>query len=483
MALQQGESTMKRNQLIAACLGSVFCLATQSWSTAAVAGQIAAAELKDTDLIAAIDKLAPAYTRATTDPIDIAAIDSGLENYNGATYVVGSTTLPITAAFDTASKTLTVLSSRGGAWRTYSLVLTGPWNATTTLNVPETVRDGGAAGSPENFNVILTKGTGTPPDLTADALGAWMAKCNITGSLGTTSAGVALTSTAAAVTGWSFKGYFTDNGGTAQAASLDPIGITVPLTVTKPGTTTGTTIVSNVTGLNAWNVTTSDGNAKRLTFNITGGLSIDMDFYPGTFGRTASISTGLVNSFALMPKRLDQRTGVVGFKNDLAAAVNKCLGMIASPAPASVQAGLVKIAADALNAANTTAADTPTTADTNKLGITGLATPALASVTWATDDTKLTLTGAYTGKAPLTFTGDLGAATSLTSASAPRVVSLSAKNGDTVGVVCYDATGYDASSAPAYPTKILAIDLYAVLNGVAAITTLTTAEAVTASQS
>lgn len=469
---------MKRNQLIAACLGSVFCLASQSWSSTAVAGQIAVSELTDSQYVTLLNAVGPVRTPLAADPVAIASITKSV-NLDGATITGCASSGQSYCYWDGTN--INIMTSGGGHQRLFQAAPSATYTASGTFVLAEVQRDGSnSPSSPGHFTVGLTKGS-TAGTLTSAQLVAWLTGLSNTAALAASSSApttlTSTTATTAGATGWVFTGYFADATPTAQAWAIDPIAATLTLSLTPVGATTAQTYTTAIKfyttsgGNYTWFQNSGSTTPVALDFTgptgtgATGGTTISAKYYPGQF--TGTLLAGASSAWTGMSdvKRIHQinntTTGVYefGFKKSLSAAVTASTTMMGG-SPTSIEAGLIAEEIAALNAPTTTVTNF-TSLDSGKLGITALGSAGVTVDSKYIDTVTDPLTGAAvstgivimahfgtgaSASASMPFYLNLGTSTSLTSASTPRGITAWSPARNALHLVCFDATGYSGTT-------------------------------------
>lgn len=463
-------------------LSTLMMVSTQTW---------AAVTETETEITDAISKISPYYKVTTSDTslyeeIDTTGVTNALNLYSLGTFAQ-TTAADVLWELD-SNNDLYAHTATGNAWRTFKAAsVAASWNASSTVTLAETVRDGAAGpGSPYSLVLTLTK-TGTPADLTRAILAAFLAK-STTKTLAASAASptqLVGSATAALTTGWTAKAHLLDGSAAAVAATLAPVSATITVGITPPGSTTAVTYTSIIPSLYSWNVTAVATTTKSISFtSASNSYQIKFKNIPGPFARTADIATGLVTSLNAMPKRIYQAGK--SFLNSLPNSVTDLLGIFDTVAPNNLKDGLNLLAKQAVSGASFAIGDFTTTADTNKIGLAAFTSANLASVTWSNSD-RVLIANAKIGTGPLKdFKWD-GTGIQTVKTGTNEVLEFKSDDGDTILFKVFDATGYDTSASTAVAASDK--DLLCVLTIKAAIGATGTVQAhklkplITASQS
>lgn len=457
---------MKRSLTYSLYTAAALSMGSMGWSTPIET---------ETDVTDAISKIAPSYERLAADPVILSDVQGPIDGQLD----MAQRGVPVAVAnsdsyWSLTSNTLYAVASLNNTWKTFSVgSLPSSWSATTTLTLPETVRDGASGpGTPYSLALILTK-AGAVADLTQAALKAFLEK-SPTKTFAASNAGTALAGVPALPAGWTAKAYVADGASAAVAASLDPIGITLNMPVT-PTVGSAITFSATLANLHTWNLATNSTTTRKATFVTAAGHLIKFDVLPGPFLRTtgSSIVAGLITALTASPKRLNHTQP--SFCNSLPSAVAKLLAIFNTSAPNNLLEGFNTLAASLIGSASFAIGDFTAKADTNKMGLVALTAANITSVTWETEGTKLIANGKIGSGALKDFTCDLVGKT-VVKAGTNEVLTFTAPDGDAFFVKCVDATGYDTSAnadvAAADQDEMLALVLRGKLASVTTINNL-----------
>ena len=429
------------------------------------------------DITGAIRQISPVYQPKDTDGLSLVEIagSTGTELDNATSTNATSIATSYKLWTVDSSNQLIALISTGGAWRTLqSSALAASWNATGTVVLTESVRDGAASpASPYTLTITLTKAaTGTPADLERDRLISFLEGSRTSILNLATAGGTTLVGTPALTPGWTARALLADGASaTVTPATLDPIALTMNVSVT-PQEGSNIPFSATVSDLHEWNILTSSTTVtEEVLLTAIGSRYIKFNAYPAVFARTTSIGNALLDAFNAMPKRFNQSGA--SYLNTLPDSLSGVLALLDSTPPVNLKAGFNGMAKDAVEAAGFVIGDFTTTADTDKLGVVALASADITAVTWTTEGSILKAIGTIgTGRAK-EFTCDLNNI-EVVDSTTNSVLEFTSKDGDAFWVKCVDATGYDTSAdtsvAPADRDSLLALQLAGILSSVTTIT-------------
>lgn len=362
---------------------------------------------------------------------------------------------PIYANYD-ASRNLTMMALVAGSWSTFTATLSSTaLNATSTVDLTETLRDGVSPGTARKLHLIWTK-TGTVTDLTAAAQASTVASILIQ-ALGTSAtalfnaSGTAGFLTTTGINGagavgttaahWALTADIDDGAGTPTilAATLMPTAATFTAPLTFTTSATPIAFYSQPVDFTLFNVATSDRTQVPITFTVSGGKFWPAAVIPGLLARTdttANMVISVANAYG--SRRL---TASTYRSNNLPAAVNTVTTMTGA---SDTLVGLLQTAAQGLlpSALITSAdAETGNTVDSNNGALFTLA-PSDITGTWSVQKNAgvayLQFTATIGG---LTDTFSINMNTALTSPDSGATINIS-NTANTILTLLAPQTGY-----------------------------------------
>lgn len=417
--------------------------ATPSFS----ASVVPPADITSAQEIVAIGHSSPLYKAQNTDKIAFKSITSNDgTNFDNAQFGTLTISAPRYVFVDSSNQINLTLgtATNGGSvttWESYrSGAIAATYNATTTIDVTQTLSNG-AAATTKILKLTFAK-TGTPPDITRTQITNFLRGLT-TITYAANTAGTTLVGAPALPAGWAARAYLDNGSGTAILATLEPLECTFTQSITPAGGT-ALTFTGAMTGMydSSWNVATNSTATKDLTLVTTSGAVLTWTLALRNLVRDRGIASAVVEAFATPPsKRINTTSG--GLANALANGVseNRAL-LVASPSTDehSIQNTL---ALKLIQNAGFAAGDFTSTILTSDFGAVALTPSNIQDLTWRADGTKIIANGRVgTSGALKDFVCDVGAfGTAQVDSTNNSVLQFTAKDNHSFWIKAFVANG------------------------------------------
>lgn len=406
--------------------------------------------------------ISPLYKPAAADAFYIQDVQTSVASQLDNAYL-GTVTQTSSKLWGTDGSNdlyLNLLNSGGTGWENYVLPsLSASYNATTTINVTQTLNDGVSATT-KIFKLILTAPSGTPPAVTKAALIAYL-RASTTSTIAASTSGTTIAATGATLpTGWTLKGWLDNGSGTALAATIAPTDVVLSVPIT-PAPINGTnqsaiTFTTSVLNLHSWNVTTGSTTTQDVIFTSPTGSYIYLKALPGKLVRTSNIAASLLAGLNTLPsKRISQANK--SFVSSVASAATNVRALLtATPGSNSMEKIINTIVGNAISAANTDDTDmntygTRVGAATHYYGFVALTPSDITGVSWSTNGSQVIATGVVGSGKAKDFKADLsGLANKLIpdtgNSNANAVIQFTADDGSAFWMKSFDTTDLDGTT-------------------------------------